>query len=93
LIEFVVIIAEKSTTFNEFSNFDEFLAKKEERRRKFLQKNEKSRATSSNRWFFCFCFEFDARFSFLCHARHDVVSQCRRFFFSNFEDFTSSKRC
>jgi hypothetical protein len=38
LIESVVIIAEKSTTFDEFSNFDEFLAKKEERRRNFLQK-------------------------------------------------------
>jgi hypothetical protein len=38
LIEFVVIIAKKSTTFDEFSNFDEFFAKKEERRRNFLQK-------------------------------------------------------
>jgi hypothetical protein len=38
LIEFVVIIAERSTTFDEFSNFDEFLAREEERRRNFLQK-------------------------------------------------------
>jgi hypothetical protein len=37
LIEFVVIIAKRSTTFNEFSNFDEFLVKKEKRRRNFLQ--------------------------------------------------------
>jgi hypothetical protein len=38
LIEFVVIIAKRSTTLDEFSNFDEFLAKEEERRRNFLQK-------------------------------------------------------
>ncbi len=38
MIEFVVIIAEKSTTLNEFSDFDEFLAKKKERRRNFLRK-------------------------------------------------------
>jgi hypothetical protein len=38
LIEFVVIIAKRSTTFDKFSNFDEFFAKKEERRRNFLQK-------------------------------------------------------
>jgi hypothetical protein len=38
LIEFVVIIAKRSTTFDEFSNFDEFLVKKKERRRIFLQK-------------------------------------------------------
>jgi hypothetical protein len=38
LIESVVIIAERSTTLDKFSNFDEFLAKEEERRRNFLQK-------------------------------------------------------
>jgi hypothetical protein len=38
LIKFVVIIAERSTTFKKFSNFDEIFAKKEERRRNFLQK-------------------------------------------------------
>jgi hypothetical protein len=38
MIEFVVIIAEKSTTLNEFSDFDEFLAKEEKRRRNFLRK-------------------------------------------------------
>jgi hypothetical protein len=38
LIEFVIIIAKRSTTFDEFSNFDEFLVKEEERRRNFLQK-------------------------------------------------------
>jgi hypothetical protein len=38
VIEFVVIIAKESTTFNEFSNFDEFLAKKEKRRQNFLKK-------------------------------------------------------
>jgi hypothetical protein len=38
LIESVVIIAERSTTFDEFSNFKKFLAKEEERRRNFLQK-------------------------------------------------------
>jgi hypothetical protein len=38
LIEFVVIIAKKSTTFDEFSNFDEFLAKEEKRRRNFVKK-------------------------------------------------------
>jgi hypothetical protein len=45
MIEFVVIIAKKSTTLNEFSNFDEFLAKEKERRRNFLRKmkNHKQR--------------------------------------------------
>ncbi len=38
MIEFVVIIAEESTTLNEFSDFDEFFAKEEERRRNFLRK-------------------------------------------------------
>ncbi len=38
MIKFVVIIAKKSTTLNEFSDFDEFFAKKEERRRNFLRK-------------------------------------------------------
>jgi hypothetical protein len=38
MIEFVVIIAKKLTTQNEFSDFDEFLAKKKERRRNFLRK-------------------------------------------------------
>jgi hypothetical protein len=38
MIEFVVIIAEKSTTLNEFSDFDEFFVKKKERRRNFLRK-------------------------------------------------------
>ncbi len=32
MIEFVVIIAKRSTTLNEFSDFDEFLAKEKERR-------------------------------------------------------------
>ncbi len=38
VIESVVIIAKESTTFDEFSNFDEFLAKEEKRRRNFLKK-------------------------------------------------------
>jgi hypothetical protein len=38
VIEFVVIIAKKLTTFKKFSDFDEFLAKKKERRRNFLRK-------------------------------------------------------
>jgi hypothetical protein len=38
MIDFVVIIAEKSTTFEKFSNFDEFLVRKEKRRRNFLRK-------------------------------------------------------
>ncbi len=38
LIESLVIIAERSTTFDEFSNFDEFLVREKERRRNFLQK-------------------------------------------------------
>jgi hypothetical protein len=38
MIEFVVIIAKESTTLNEFSDFDEFLAKEKERRRNFLRK-------------------------------------------------------
>jgi predicted NUDIX family phosphoesterase len=38
MIEFVVIIAEKSMTQNEFSDFNEFLAKKKKRRRNFLRK-------------------------------------------------------
>jgi hypothetical protein len=38
VIKFVVIIAKKSTTLEKFSNFDEFLVKKEKRRRNFLQK-------------------------------------------------------
>jgi hypothetical protein len=38
MIESVVIIVEESTTRNEFSEFDEFLAKKKERRRNFLRK-------------------------------------------------------
>jgi hypothetical protein len=38
MIEFVVIIAKKSSTLNEFSDFDEFFAKEEERRRNFLRK-------------------------------------------------------
>jgi hypothetical protein len=38
LIEFVIIIAERSTTFDQFSNFDEFFVKEEKRRRNFLQK-------------------------------------------------------
>jgi hypothetical protein len=38
IIESVVIIAEESTTQNEFSDFDEFLAKEEKRRRNFLRK-------------------------------------------------------
>jgi hypothetical protein len=38
MIEFVVIIVEEHTTHDEFSDFDEFLAREEERRRNFLRK-------------------------------------------------------
>jgi hypothetical protein len=38
VIESVVIIAKESTTLDEFFDFDEFLAKKEKRRRNFLKK-------------------------------------------------------
>jgi hypothetical protein len=38
VIESVVIIAKESTTFDEFLDFDEFLAKEEKRRRNFLKK-------------------------------------------------------
>ncbi len=38
MIEFVVIIAKKSTTHDKFSDFDEFLVKKKKRRRNFLRK-------------------------------------------------------
>jgi hypothetical protein len=38
VIEFVVIIAKESTTLNEFSDFGEFLARKEKHRRNFLKK-------------------------------------------------------
>jgi hypothetical protein len=38
MIEFIIIIAEKLTTHDEFSDFDKFLAKEKKRRRNFLRK-------------------------------------------------------
>jgi hypothetical protein len=38
MIKFIVIIAEKSTTHDKFSDFDEFFVKKKKRRRNFLRK-------------------------------------------------------
>jgi uncharacterized membrane protein (DUF485 family) len=38
VITFIVIIAERSTTYKKFSDLDEFFVKKEERRQNFLRK-------------------------------------------------------
>jgi hypothetical protein len=68
LIEFVVIIAEKSTTLDEFSNFDEFFAKEKERRRNFLQKmkNHEQRRV------------IDDSFVFVSSSTRDLLSSVTR---------------
>jgi hypothetical protein len=47
MINFVVIIAEKSTTHEKFSDFDEFLVKKKASS-KFSAKDKKSRTSLNN---------------------------------------------
>jgi hypothetical protein len=60
MIEFIIIIAKNSMTYDKFSDFNKFLVKKKKRRRNFLRemKNIEQRRVIND--FFCFCFDLDA---------------------------------